>query len=227
MFLDKLKEQLHQHKSRFIGEETAMRSAVLIPLVQVDDEWHILFEVRASTMRTQPGDICFPGGRIDATDPSPHAAALRETHEELGVDPTTVDMLGQLGPYVASPSFVVYPFVATVAYDQIIHSFNKDEVEEVFTVPVQWLLDYEPYMHRVAVEMVPPADFPFDKIINGAQYQWRTRYVEEWFFEYGQYTIWGLTGKILQHFIGILKQDNLLLQSAKDVLESPQDSLPS
>ncbi|MEK3934682.1 CoA pyrophosphatase [Sporosarcina sp. FSL W7-1349] len=211
MFRTKLKEQLQQNQSRFIGEETALRSAVLIPLVQVGDEWHVLFEVRAATMRTQPGDICFPGGRIDATDPSPLAAALRETQEELGVDPATVEILGHLSPYVATPSFVIYPFVAAIEYDQIIHSYNKDEVAEVFTVPVEWLLHYEPYMHRVIVEPVPPNDFPFDKIINGAQYQWRARYLEEWFFDYGTYTIWGLTGKILKHFVEIMKHETMLL----------------
>lgn len=211
MFRTKLKERLQQNQSRFIGEETALRSAVLIPLVQVGDEWHVLFEVRAATMRTQPGDICFPGGRMDATDPSPLAAALRETQEELGVDPATVEILGHLSPYVATPSFVIYPFVAAIEYDQIIHSYNKDEVEEVFTVPVEWLLHYEPYMHRVVVEPVPPSDFPFDKIMNGAQYQWRTRYLEEWFFDYGTYTIWGLTGKILKHFVEIMKQETMLL----------------
>ena len=135
MFLDKLKNQLNENQSLFIGEETAFRSAILIPLVQVDEEWHILFEVRSFTMRKQPGDISFPGGRIDSTDPSPMAAALRETHEELGVDPKTVTIVGTLSPYIASSSFVIYPFVATIDYNQIIHSYNKEEVEEVFTIP--------------------------------------------------------------------------------------------
>ena len=205
MFLDKLKNQLNENQSLFIGEETAFRSAVLIPLVQVDGEWHILFEVRSFTMRKQPGDISFPGGRIDPSDSTPLAAALRETHEELGVDPKTVTLVRQLSPYIASPAFVVYPFVAIIDYDQIIHSYNKEEVEEVFTVPVKWLLNYEPYMHLVSVEPTPSSDFPFEKIVNGAQYQWRTRSIEEWFFDYEKYTIWGLTARILKHFIEIIK----------------------
>ncbi|KAA0948701.1 CoA pyrophosphatase [Sporosarcina sp. ANT_H38] len=205
MFLDKLKNQLNENQSLFIGEETAFRSAVLIPLVQVDEEWHILFEVRSFTMRKQPGDISFPGGRIDSTDPSPVAAALRETHEELGVDPNTVTIVGELSPYIASSSFVIYPFVATIDYNQIIHSYNKEEVEEVFTIPVKWLLNYEPYMHVVSVEPVPSPNFPYEKIMNGAQYQWRSRTTEEWFFDYEKYTIWGLTARILKHFIGIIK----------------------
>ncbi|MBS4218385.1 CoA pyrophosphatase [Bacillus sp. FJAT-49711] len=203
MFQEKLKEQLNKNKSLFIGEESAFRSAVLIPLVQVGDEWHVLFEVRSSTMRKQPGDICFPGGRIDPTDESPLAAALRETHEELGIDPKTVTVLGELSPYIAFPSFVIYPFAGIVDYDQII--LNKEEVEEVFTVPVKWLLDYKPYMHLVSIEPKPALDFPYEKIMNGTQYQWRTRSIEEWFFEYEKYTIWGLTARILKHFIEIIK----------------------
>ncbi|MFJ7736266.1 NUDIX hydrolase [Lysinibacillus sp. NPDC097287] len=205
MFLDKLKNQLNQNQYQFIGEETAFRAAVLIPLVLVNGEWHILFEVRSFTMRKQPGDISFPGGRIDATDSSPLAAAVRETSEELGVDPKSINVVGQLSPYIASSSFVTYPFVATIDYDQILHAYNKEEVEEVFTVPVKWLLNYEPYMHEVSFELVPLPDFPFDKIVNGTQYQWRTRSMEEWFFDYEKYTIWGLTARILKHFIQIIK----------------------
>ena len=74
---EKWKERLLTNEELFIGERTAFRSAVLIPLVQVDGEWSVLFEVRSSTMRTQPGDICFPGGRIDPTDESPLFAALQ------------------------------------------------------------------------------------------------------------------------------------------------------
>lgn len=205
MFIDKIKDQLNRSQSLFIGEETAFRSAVLIPLVQVDGQWHVLFEVRSFTMRRQPGDISFPGGRIDSTDPSPMAAALRETSEELGVEVETVNIVGQLSPYIASPSFVVYPFVGTVDYNQMIHSYNKEEVEEVFTVPVKWLLNYEPYMHLVSFEPVPSPDFPFEKIMKGNQYQWRTRSMEEWFFDYEKYTIWGLTARILKHFIETIK----------------------
>ncbi len=205
MFLDQLKDQLSQNQSLFIGEETAFRSAVLIPLIQVNDEWHILFEVRSFTMRKQPGDISFPGGRIDSTDESPLAAAMREANEELGVDPKNIIVVGRLSPYIASPSFVVYPFVATIDYDQSIHTFNKEEVEEVFTVPVKWLLNYEPSKHLISSEPVPSSDFPFDKIMNGNQYKWRTRSIEEWFFDYEKYTIWGLTARILKHFIEVIK----------------------
>ncbi|HWL24514.1 MAG TPA: CoA pyrophosphatase [Ureibacillus sp.] len=205
MFLDKLKNQLLQEQPLFIGEETAFRSAILIPLVQIDGQWHILFEVRSFTMRKQPGDISFPGGRIDLNDPSPMDAALRETYEELGIEPTSVQVIGQLSPYIASPSFVVFPFVAIVNYDQIQHSYNKEEVEEIFTVPINWLLNYEPYVHKVTVKPIPSDDFPFEKIMNGSNYQWRTRAMEEWFYDFDQYTIWGLTARVLKYFVQLIK----------------------
>ena len=204
MFLDKLKKELNDKQPLFIGEETALRYAVLIPLVQVDGEWRVLFEVRSLTMRKQPGDISFPGGRIDPTDASPMGAAIRETHEELGVNPTCIKVLGQMSAYIASPSFVVYPFVATIDHHEI-ESFNKDEVEAIFTIPVSWLLSHEPYMHTVSVQPMPPMDFPYDKIFNGDKYQWRPRAIEEWFYDYEEYTIWGLTARVLKHFVETIK----------------------
>ncbi|MDG2702973.1 CoA pyrophosphatase, partial [Vibrio parahaemolyticus] len=83
MFIDQLKSDLHQSQPLFIGEETAFKAAVLVPLVQVDGEWHVLFEVRSLTMRKQPGDISFPGGKLDGGETA-QEAALRETYEELG-----------------------------------------------------------------------------------------------------------------------------------------------
>lgn len=207
MFLDHLKKQLHDvPKPLFIGEDTAFRSAITIPLIEIENEWHVLFQVRAFSMRKQPGDISFPGGKIDETDASPLAAALRETHEELGVDIEKITILSALSPYIASPTFVVYPFVVTIDDGDVLTAYNKDEVEEVFTVPVNWLLEHEPYMHLVSVQPTPAEDFPYEKIANGSNYKWGTRAIEEWFYEYGNYTIWGLTARILKHFIGRIEK---------------------
>ena len=200
MFIEQLKGKLANDQPLFIGEDEAFRSAILIPLVQVDGAWHVLFEVRAFNMRKQPGDISFPGGKIDASDASPCYAALRETYEELGVEPQTVKLLGELSPYVASPTFVVYPFVGVIDRTQV-KNINANEVDEVFTVPLEWLLAHEPYMHLISVDPQPGDDFPFEKIANGEKYNWRGRQIEEWFYEYGNYTIWGLTARILKYFL--------------------------
>ncbi len=185
MFVNQLKKQLQQKQPLFIGEATAFRSAVLVPLVQVEKEWHVLFEVRAFTMKQQPGDISFPGGKIDQSDASPLAA---------------------LSPYIASPSFVIYPFVGVVDYAQIMPGYNREEVETVFTIPLRWLLNYTPYRHTISFQVQPAPDFPFEKIMNGERYQWRTREMEEWFYDYPPYTIWGLTARILKFFVAQVKQ---------------------
>lgn len=205
MTIETIKKGLNQPRPLFIGEDTAMRSAILIPLVIVDNEWHVLFEVRSLTMRRQPGDISFPGGRIDPGDASPKDAAIRETHEELGVDPSNIQIIGELSPCIPSSTFVVYPFVATIN-DHLPDQLNKFEVEEVFTVPLDWLLNHEPYRHLIPLQPKPPVDFPYEKIANGNQYQWGMKSMEEWFYEYKGYTIWGLTARILKHFIETVKQ---------------------
>src|SRR5699024_649401 len=116
---DVLKARLQDNLLSFIGEATAFRAAIMIPLVLVDGEWHVLFQVRALTLRKQPGDISFPGGKIDVTDKTPEDAAVRETHEELGVAKAAIEVIGSLSPYISTPSFVVYPFVAKININEM------------------------------------------------------------------------------------------------------------
>lgn len=205
--MEALSALLGKNPYAFIGEETAFRSAVLLPLVRVENEWHILFEVRSSKLNKQPGDISFPGGRIDREDASPLAAAVRETAEELRIEENRIQVVGALPPLVNSTSFVMYPFVGMVDYDPAAHSFSEDEVAEVFTVPLPWLLSYEPYRHIVPVKPSPGEDFPYEKIVNGREYQWRTRSMEQWFYDYENRTIWGLTARVLKHFIDLIKKE--------------------
>lgn len=201
MLLEKIRTQFSKPQPLFIGEENAFCSAVMIPLVQIDNKWHIVFEVRALKMKKQPGDISFPGGKIDATDASPKHAALRETEEELGVPTDGIEVIAALPLWIPFASLVIYPFVGVMDYQQIVTRHNPDEVEEVFTIPVDWLMTYEPYVHAVSFEVKPSADFPFDKIMHGENYKWRTHKIEEWFYDYENHTIWGLTAQILKYFI--------------------------
>ncbi|PFH51918.1 hypothetical protein AMATHDRAFT_141513 [Amanita thiersii Skay4041] len=94
-------------------------AAVLIPLCNVDGKPGILLEVRGRTLRTHSGEVSFPGGRVDDTDISLINAALRETHEEMGLHPSQIDVLGSIGPPELNKSgdLTVWPFVGFV------HSF--------------------------------------------------------------------------------------------------------
>nr|MDH3175516.1 hypothetical protein [Bacillus pumilus] len=88
------------------------------------------------------------------------------------------------------------------------HSFNQEEVEETFTVPLSWLSQYEPYLHHVSVQPTPAEDFPYEKIMNGEKYRRGSRSIEEWFYDYENYTIWGLTARILKHFVTVAKRNS-------------------
>jgi peroxisomal coenzyme A diphosphatase NUDT7 len=204
MDLDNIQRNLLRKQPLFIGEDTAFRSAVVVPLVEVNGETHILFEVRSLTMRKQPGDISFPGGKIDPTDKDLEEAALRELYEELSVPPSSAHVLSALSPLIISPGFVIYPFVAKVDMREV-NTLNRDEVHEVFTVPLDWLLNCEPDLHHVFMKPTPADGFPYDKIMKGEDYEWRARAIDEWFFEYNGYVIWGLTARILKYFLERLK----------------------
>jgi 8-oxo-dGTP pyrophosphatase MutT (NUDIX family) len=90
-------------------------AAVLVPVFVRDGEPHLVFTRRRDDLRRHPGEISFPGGRRDDADASLSAAALREAHEEIGLDPAGVELLGALQPTpTIATSYAVYPFVGLI-----------------------------------------------------------------------------------------------------------------
>ncbi|HET7628737.1 MAG TPA: CoA pyrophosphatase [Bacillales bacterium] len=200
---DKLAKRLKNHERNILGHETAVRSAVLIPLVKKNGEWHVLFEVRSQLLKRQPGEICFPGGKVEKEE-SDAAAAVRETCEELRIQPAALEVLGSLDILVQSPFFFVYPYVGVIEDPAEIDP--NEEVEEVFTVPISWLAEQEPELHYLEMKIEPDQNFPFDLIPNGENYNWRRQRKPEYFYRYGDYVIWGLTARILVHFLNLANQ---------------------
>ncbi|HET7657737.1 MAG TPA: CoA pyrophosphatase [Bacillales bacterium] len=196
--IERLSNRLKNCKRNILGHETALKSAVLVPLVKRNGEWHVLFEVRSQDLKRQPGEICFPGGKVEKNE-SDADAAVRETCEELRLNSEELDVLGPLDILVQSQSFFVYPYVG------VIKDFDKinpnEEVEEVFTVPLDWLNEHEPDLHYLEMKIEPNQDFPFELIPNGENYNWRKHRKPEYFYQYGDYVIWGLTAHILVHFL--------------------------
>ena len=175
--------------------------AVLLPLIEKDGERHVVFEVRSSKLRWQPGDICFPGGGIEPGDGSALAAALRETKEELGVDSSHIHVLGPLD-YVESPVGVtVYPYAAYV--DTTDFTINEEEIDHIFTVPLQWFDEHEPEIATMETATRPGPDFPRD-MAAARQSGWKRRTTYQVrIYRYGAYKIWGITACILDNFRGI------------------------
>jgi coenzyme A diphosphatase NUDT7 len=201
--LNIITEKLQDREAHVLDHQQYHKSAVMIPLVEKDDRLHILFEVRSEHLRRQPGEVCFPGGRVDQADAGPQEAAIRETCEELGIQNDQIEPLAALD-FLPSFSSIIYPFVGRLNDESEIQP-NPAEVAEVFYVPLDYFLTTTPKRHDIQVQLEPDESFPFHLISNGKDYNWRTGVIPEYFYIYNDYVIWGLTARILYHFVSLVR----------------------
>jgi 8-oxo-dGTP pyrophosphatase MutT (NUDIX family) len=115
-------------------------AAVLVPLAYHDEAWHLLFTRRAERMVSHQGQVSFPGGACDDGETTPEETALREAHEEIGLLPEDVRVLGRLNTMVTITSFHVTPVVGVISWPYVFRVQNT-EVARVFTIPLLWLAD--------------------------------------------------------------------------------------
>lgn len=161
-----------------LGGKPRRRAAVLCPLVQRAGGLNVMLTVRSAQLRVHAGQIAFPGGKIDPTDASPLAAALREADEEIGLPAEDVDILGMLDPYDTSTGFVVRPFIGMVN-PRFVPMPHEGEVAEVFEVPFDFLMDFD---NHEQIERV---------------HEGRTRRFYQMI--HGKYRIWGATAGMLRN----------------------------
>lgn len=200
---EEIMTKFNGRKPTIIDYDLLRKHAILLPLIEKDNETHILFEVRSMKLRTQPGDICFPGGKIDQTDPDPQFSAIRETTEELGIRKTAIQDVHPLDYIASDNGRMIYPYTGIIT-DPGQMKPNPAEVSETFTVPLSYLQTTDPETYNVHYSVEPEADFPFDLIVGGEQYKWRVPSKKELFYHYNGKVIWGLTAKILHHFLTLL-----------------------
>ncbi len=117
-------------------------AAVLCPVVEREDGLWVWMVRRGEHLRRHAGQIAFPGGKVEEEDASPLAGALRETQEEIGLDPGGVEVAGALAPYLTVTGFLIIPFVGFVAPD-FRPEPDGDEIAEAFQAPLDLLLDPE------------------------------------------------------------------------------------
>lgn len=195
--------KLKDHKPFVLGHESYREYSVLLPLVEKDKETHILFEVRSMNLRSQPGDICFPGGKVDEDDPNEKYSAIRETSEELGIDQKNVQDVIPLDYIVSDFGRIVYSYIGKIVKPELIKP-NKAEVAEIFTVPLNYFLKTEPKQYGVHFNINVADDFPIDLIQGGKNYNWQRLKAKELFYVYEDKVIWGLTARIVDHFIQLV-----------------------
>ncbi|MDP3197444.1 CoA pyrophosphatase [Tabrizicola sp.] len=156
-------------------------AAVLVPVWLRDDGPRLgprlILTKRSSHLKHHPGQIAFPGGKVDPTDTSPEAAALRETQEEIGLPPDRVQIIGTLPVHETVTGFAITPFVGLIR-GPFTPTPEVGEVDEVFTVPLSHVLTAA----RFAIE----------------RRQWMGAWRRYYAVPYGPYYIWGATARILR-----------------------------
>ncbi|RXT05692.1 CoA pyrophosphatase [Ammoniphilus sp. CFH 90114] len=206
--IEEIKAIYRNRTPHILGHESVAKAAVMVPLIQNKDGLSVLFQVRGHQLRRQPGEICFPGGRLEPDDLSEESAAIRETCEELGIGADEIDLIAPLDIFVTTHT-ILYPYLCQLKDD--IHLYpDPEEVAEVFTVPLKFLMNYEPELYYIPLEMKPPEDFPFELIPNGKSYKWRKAKIAEYFYRYEDKVIWGMTARILHDFVERMKREENL-----------------
>jgi 8-oxo-dGTP pyrophosphatase MutT (NUDIX family) len=166
--------------------ENLIPAAVLIPVVNREDELKVLFTRRAANLAQHAGQISFPGGHIEESDNEPIDAALRETEEEVGLPRHHIDVIGQLENYISRTGFEITPIVGVIEPPFTVVP-QPSEVAEVFEVPLSFLLNPENH-HRHTRE------------ISGENREFYA-------MPYGEYYIWGVTAGILVNLYEYLSSE--------------------
>ena len=197
--------RISEHKAKLIGEDDFFKAAVCIALLERGEEggkeYDVLFQVRSSNIPDQPGDICLPGGALEK-DEQPRQAAIRETCEELLIQPEQITIIGESDRFHVR-NMMLYPFVGII--HDYHNTFSQEEVAEVFRVPLQFFLQTEPDRYSVDTVVQPEENFPYELIVGGKDYRWRTSRIEELFYQYEGRVIWGITARIMNAFCEIIQ----------------------
>ena len=181
--------------------EMRKHCAVLIPLVWRKDEMYLLLEVRSGTV-SQPGEICFPGGGVEPKE-RPMDCVVRETQEETGIPKHAIRILGQFDSMCNYTNMQIDTFVGVIPYENVKTAVpNTEEVQELFLVPLKFFEETEPFIYEYTVEPNIGDDFPYDMIGDCPdKYNWRKGRCNVPIYHYEDKVIWGLTARIIRHFL--------------------------
>ncbi len=190
-------QKLAQQSIRKLSDKTQTPAAVLLAITDNADNPQVILTRRSQYLSTHKGQVAFPGGKAESFDKDPEATALREAHEEIGLDPVSVQVVGQMGQVLSRQGFVVTPIVGVVPEHQIAGLVpNLDELDRIFTVPISFLVNNSPVMDEISisegVQQVPS-------------------------FYYEDYRIWGMTAFILAEFV------NLVYDARIDLYSKPKE----
>jgi 8-oxo-dGTP pyrophosphatase MutT (NUDIX family) len=181
---EKIRRILRHRGEKFIRNENLSPAAVLIPIYEKAGGHYLIFTQRTEKVNYHKGQISFPGGAYQREDGTLKVTALRESSEEIGLDPKDAEVLGELDDIVTITSnYIISPFVAAIPYPYEF-KLNEDEVEEIINVPVAALLDKSNFREE-------------HQFLQGQPF---TTY----FYEYDGHIIYGATAQILNQLLDLV-----------------------
>ncbi len=183
-FKQQVRELLANRDKRQIGETRLTASAVLIPIYEDNGEYHLLFTKRSNSVGSHKGEFTFPGGKRDDCDENLLTTALRESFEEIGLNPQDAEVLGEFDDErTLISNFVIVPFIAFIPYPYDFH-MNPSEVEEITGIPFPALQDRS----NLQVELVTRGGEAF----------------HDCSYHYQGNVIWGATARIVTNLVKLI-----------------------
>ena len=160
-------------------------AAVLLPLIRLDEQWHLVYTLRSIHLHDHSGQVSFPGGSWEPGDTSLIRTALRESWEEIGLNSASVQVMGCMAKMSMVTRFLVTPVVGIVDWPTEL-TVNPDEVDRVFSIPLDWLADPANQEFRVHTHGGKDFDVPYFKSYDGE-------------------TVWGATASLTLQFLSLLR----------------------
>lgn len=214
--IEKLRKLLPDNPG-ILGKEEYFNSAVLIPLIRINNEYHLLFEKRAEHIR-QGGEICFPGGEIDHNvDNNPIDTAIRETEEEIGVPKSKIAIIGKMDTLIGPRGITVDSCVAEIknlSMEECV--IDESEVAKVFTIPVSYFINTEPKVYTaestlnytfynpdgIVEELIPSRKNSMNDHIDQSYTKTRRKVLV---YKTDEEVIWGITARLIHELVRKLK----------------------
>jgi len=197
----KIINALKAHQPNISGVER--KSSILIPLIMKDNTWHLMYEVRSFNLGSQPGEICFPGGKMEPGESSLDTA-IRETCEELNLQREDIEIISQIDSILTSFDMIIHCHVGIVhkSFEEI--NYATDEVDHLFLVPVSFLCDHKPEEYAINTTFDLPDSFPFEHIPHGKDYNFQSASYPVIFYHFDDKVIWGLTARMTKSFVEVI-----------------------
>lgn len=175
----------------------------MTPLIDISGNTYLLFEKRSNRLRRQPGEICFPGGKLESGE-TLQECAIRETIEELRVLQQQIEIIGPGDVYLSPFNLMIHPYIGIIKDYQ--DTFSTDEVEEIIKIPIDFFHNQQPKKFESKLIYEPSEDFPYEWIPGGIKYPWAKGTHDILFYQYENWIIWGMTAQIVKSVVNLIGQ---------------------